>query len=305
LAVLPGEPWITYGWVSDTANVVGLMRADGSDAHEILSDVPGLHYRAVWSPDGQTLAFVVRDDESPEGSIWTANADGSGAAVLSRGGTDCPVGLFHPAWSPTGTQLAVICYPGGPKESIGVMDLATKSVRVLATYEFPDHLDNDPTWSPDGTTLAFDVQHWGPTNEFLDGSYIATVPVSGGEVRQLTTSDTLMSSPDWSPDGQLLVVNSYDLHNIRATDQPSNIYTLNPDGTGLRQLTRSSVDGSMRIGTPRWDADGTRIVVSVATSDQPDMSINSSHIGFVDAAGGEPTLISDVVAGSPDLRPTP
>jgi Tol biopolymer transport system component len=184
------ERWIAYNWAKDEGRwYIGLMRADGSDAHEILSTVPGPHYRAVWSPDGLTLAFVVRDIESPEGSIWTANADGTGAVVLSRGGADCPVGLFHPAWSPDGTKLAVICYPGGEQESIGVMDLATKSVRRLATYMPPDHLDNAPTWSPDGTTLAFDVQHWDSTGIFLDGSFVARVSVQGGEVQQLTNAD--------------------------------------------------------------------------------------------------------------------
>jgi dipeptidyl aminopeptidase/acylaminoacyl peptidase len=284
---------------------LALMRPDGSDAHEILTDVPGQHKAAAWSPDGLTIAFVVQDADTPEGSIWTAIADGMGAALLSDGGVECPVGLFHPAWSPDGTKLALVCYPGGDQESIAVMDPATKSIQRLATYTPLDHLDNAPTWSPDGTSIAFDIQHFEPTGETLDGTIVATVPVAGGEVRLLTSSDTFLAHADWSPDGQLLVMNSYDLGNVKATHQPSNLYTMKPDGSGLRQLTYSSVDGSMRIGAPRWDPDGTRIVVSVATSNVPDMRITDVRLAFVDADGGEPVLVSPIDGKNPDLRPTP
>ena len=108
-AMLAGEPWIAYGWPRPTDGrwAIFLMRPDGSDAHEIAADVPGEHRRPAWSPDGSKLAFVVQDTDHPDGSIWTANADGSGAALLSAGGTECPVGLFHPAWAPDGTKLAV------------------------------------------------------------------------------------------------------------------------------------------------------------------------------------------------------
>jgi Tol biopolymer transport system component len=115
-----------------------------------------------------------------------------------------------------------------------------------------------------------------------------------------------MDDPDWRPDGSEIVMNSYDLGNIHTTDQPSNLYAIKPDGTGLRQLTYSSVDGTMRIGEPHWAPDGTRIVVAMGTSSAPDTTINDVRLAFVDAAGGEPVLVSPTIDGSsPDLRPTP
>ena len=309
IAVLNGEPWIAYSWprvARDGPWAIFLMRPDGSDAHEIAADVRGDHKRPGWSPDGSKLAFVVQDDDHPEGSIWTVNADGSGAALLSAGGTECPIGLFHPAWSPDGTKLAVVCYPGGDQEAIAVMDLTTMSIRRLVTYTPPDHLDNPATWSPDGSTIAFDLQHWDATGQSLDGTLVATVPVAGGEVRRLTGFDTFLSHPDWSPDGAELVVSSHDLGNIQSTPNPSNLYVIEPDRTGLRQLTHSSVDGHMRIGTPRWDPSGSRILVSILYTVGPSFSFEGDvRLAVVDG-DGEPVLISTTIAGKyPDPRPAP
>ena len=193
-----------------------------------------------------------------------------------------------------------------PRESVAVLDLATKSLRPLADFTYPDHLDNAPTWSPDGRTIAFDILHWDPTGDFIDRSVVATVPVAGGEIHRLTRPDTFMSHPDWSPDGSEIVMGSYDLGNIHSTAKPSNLYLIKSDGSGLRQLTHSSVDGLMRIGTPHWDPDGSRIAVSVLTATGPAFDFADVHLAFVDAAGGEPELISSTESGkNPDVRPTP
>jgi TolB protein len=307
IAVLPGEPWLVYSWAESPEGwYLALMRPDGSDAHHILTDVPGEHKSPSWSPDGRTLAFVVQDSDHPEGSIWTANADGSGAALLSAGGTECPVGLFHPAWSPDGTKLAVVCYPGGPDaEAVAILDLATGSITRLFTVMHPQAINNQPSWSPDGTSIAFAILHFDPTNQFLDGSLVATVPAAGGNVHRLTSFDTVMSNPAWSPDGSEIVIGSNDTHD-GSFDRPSNLYSIRPDGTGLRQITHSSVDGTMRIGCPHWDPDGSRIVVCIFTRDAIDKSIFDQRLGFVDADGGEPVLITSMTDGvSGHLRPTP
>ena len=49
---------------------------------------------------------------------------------------------------------------------------------------------NDPTWSPDGSRLAFT----------LFGS-IWQVPAAGGEAEQITTSSGYHAHPAWSPRG--------------------------------------------------------------------------------------------------------
>jgi TolB protein len=304
-AILPGEPWIAYSWprvAADGRWGLYLMRPDGTYAHEIAADVPGDKKGSVWSPDGTRIAFIVQDAAYPEGSIWLANADGTGAALLSGGGTVCPVGLFHPAWSPDGARLAVVCYPGGDDhESIAVMDVATQSLTRVADFTHPEAIDSAPTWSPDGQTIAFEILHYDPTGSFTVGSEIATVPAGGGKVHRLTDPARFMVHPTWSPDGRTIVMN-----NLGPAANPGNLFTIRPDGTELHQLTTASTDGHMRIETPRWDPDGRRIWVSIVYSSGPDFAFAGEvRLAYVDAAGGDPVLISQIAGKYPDMRPTP
>jgi Tol biopolymer transport system component len=59
---------------------------------------------AVWSPDGQKIAFVLRDSNLP--NVWllhVMNADGSGLRRLAN------TIATLPAWSPDGEKIAFPC----------------------------------------------------------------------------------------------------------------------------------------------------------------------------------------------------
>jgi Tol biopolymer transport system component len=303
IAAPPAEPWILYSWWSqgDPDRHVFRAHPDGSGTQRLLAGVTGAQASPVWSPNGTQFAF-----DGPSPAIWTATADGTAPSKLTDGEGQCPDGLAHPSWSPDGSTLAFICYPdpNGKQGSVAILDIATKHVTRLMTVDWPEHLDGPPTWSPDGGSLAVAILHWDPTDTRIDGSLIAIVPVAGGKERRITTFDSNLSGPDWSPDGSQLVTFSYDIGNMHTTEHASNLYLIDPDGNNLRQLTTSSVDGNLRIVQPLWSSDGTRLVCAVATSSHMDFTADDLRIAFVDPTGGEPVLVVPAIHGSqPDLQP--
>lgn len=286
VAIRPGEPWLVYAWYPD---VLYLVRPDGSDRQPVDLGVAGVPFAPAWSADGDRIAFVMKDASTPEGSIWTANADGSGAALFYPRDEECKDSAYWPSWSPDGARLAMVCYYiDGNFAEISVLDTATMSRTSLVTLRYPETVDNPISWSPDGSTLAFEIITWDPTDTFLSRSLVATVPVAGGAVTRLTDPTLFASHPDWSPDGSLIAFNTYDTGNMHAIDSPSNVYTIAPDGAGLRQLSTASIDGKMRLGQPFWSTDGSRIWVSIARDYEKDSNDQFKNtLGWVDATTGD------------------
>lgn len=285
----PDGPWLVFAWFPDK---LYLVRPDGTDRHSLAlgdtldSGSEGVPFAPSWSPDGQRIAFVMRTDVS--GSLWTAAPDGSDARLLFDS-PECTQS-FWPVLSPDGKKLAMACYAerdGRTFSSVSVVDPATNERTDLVTFDYPETFDNPPSWSPDGSMLTFEVIKWDPTDKFVESSVVATVSTAGGSVHRLTEPQLFGGHPDWSPDGSLIAFNTYDTGNIHGITAPSNVYTIEPDGSHLTQLSTASVDGTMRLGQPFWSIDGARIWVSVAYDLERDSNDQFKNtLGWVDATTG-------------------
>jgi len=127
--------------------------ADGTDAVR-LTDDPAADHSPTWSPDGGSIAFVSERDGDQD--IIVMNADGSDQHDVS----DNAVPDDFPAWSPGGDAIAFVSYLGGA-DPLTIGD-GNAEIFVVApdgtsktNISHNPAWDGDPTWSPDGTELAF------------------------------------------------------------------------------------------------------------------------------------------------------
>ena len=116
-----------------------------------------------------------------------------------------------------------------------------------------------PRWSPDGRRLAFVVAE-GDVSRAGDGTYAIVVTGVFDEERQRLTRT--VSAPAWSPDGTRVAF-------ARASQDGVGLYTIRPDGTDVRILTRierwaaSRTDGHLArvwVRNLAWSPDGEHLL---------------------------------------------
>jgi TolB protein len=119
--------------------------------------------------------------------------------------------------------------------ALAVSDLLGTGITLLGA-------GSDPSWSPDGTRIAFSRVSAGHAHLFV-------VNADGTEPRQLTEGASDDVAPTWSPDGRFIVFCS--AHGDAQWTQ-SNLFAMRADGSGLVQLT----EGDFLSGRPAWAKDG-------------------------------------------------
>jgi TolB protein len=230
-----------------------------------------------FSPDGKKLAFWQYSHVG--GVVYTANADGSNITQLADG--------EQPTWSPDGQRLAYGC--GGiciiNADGTG-LTAVTPPAPTSATGEACVR-DTDPSWSPNGTTIAF--TRWPDERipasmcvslgvaisfpfDFWTSVYL--VDVDGSNVRPLRDAAgaivTYAGWPSWSPDGKHLAF-------YFGNGSEERIDVVDADGSGIITVARRSpVSWDMVLGSPAWSPDGRHILVSSA-----------GGWGFADASGSQ------------------
>ncbi|WP_405764632.1 amidohydrolase family protein [Streptomyces sp. NBC_01538] len=114
---------------------------------------------------------------------------------------------------------------------------ASAEPRTMTPLTFTAATGGSATLAPSGDRLVAEIQN-----------VLWSVPRGGGTAVALTSPGLEPTRPQFSPDGSRLVVCAY-------RGGGFHLWTLRPDGTGLRQLT----DGPWDDRGPAWSPDGTRI----------------------------------------------
>jgi len=145
-------------------------------------------YCVAFSRDGQHVAYI----DGLDGTLWTSRADGSEKVQL----TYPPNRASFPRWSPDGNQIVYLSAQlGKPWKMFLVSAQGGTPEELLPT----DGVESDPTWSADGSHIAFSSGLPSPGQK----SDIRIVDLKKRQVTTIPGSDDKYS-PRWSPDGRYL-----------------------------------------------------------------------------------------------------
>jgi Tol biopolymer transport system component len=212
------------------------------------------------SPDQTKIVFQDPGDGTGE-YIWTANLDGSGFSKIS---TTCNAaraacGDWDPSFDPTGTKV-VFVRAQADTTILEIKDLVSgKETRLLSTEgSSSNDVAEKPDWSPDGTKIAFGRMHWRSEGNPQSGS-IWIVDIAADRTTKVPIAGiTYPGNPHWSPDGSRLLFMDGPLSMAAVPmDDPlrtSDVYTIAPDGTGLKRLTHMN-----QVVTADYTPDGQHI----------------------------------------------
>lgn len=245
-AAPPANAAIVYN--RGTANrSVYIANDDGSGSRKLVAgESPHV------SPDGQAVIYVANfSDAQPE--LREIPAAGGESKRLLK-----PYQFGSFAWSADGRYVAVESYRLNRTPKLVLIDRATGTNRTIASGT-----SYGATFSPDSTQLLY--ARTAQKNALFPKSNLEVVPTAGGTPRVLM-SDGRAQYPLWGPTE---IVYDRWQKPARKQDGPKlNLWLVNPDGSGRRQLTRDKVPFLLSGLTPTaWSADGTRLLTEFGGQD--------------------------------------
>ena len=296
------------------------ISAVGGTPRKILQNIDS---PVTLSPDGRRFAFVRGNPGQSETSLWIANADGSGERklVTRKGseGFDSDVGV-GPAWSPDGRVIACSVQgleAGGEYHTMVGVDVESGEQKAITPHRWAQ--GGQVAWLSDGGGLVLvrDGQVWqlsyrggelrritNDANSYIgisltaDSGALVTVQTDIASSIWVAPSDDVGSGHavtsgayegyrglTWTPDGKIVYAS-------RASGN-RDIWLMEPDGTGRKQLTADAVGNDQ----PSVSPDGRYIVFTSRRT-------GTSHIWRINIDGSDPQqLTNGPEEGWPECSP--
>jgi TolB protein len=206
------------GYVDEATWSIYTFRVDGTGLTRLTHTAGVWDNEPVWSPDGTTISFTrLYPQDGYRMELWMMDSDGGHERWIGVQGTAAQ-------WSPDGSRLIYTA------ERNGVGDIYTCSIdgRDERQITHTTAVEANPTWSPDGTAIAFSRSEDGSLSTWE----IYVMASDGTGLRRLTNNSSLDDYPRWSPDGTMLCFGS-----DRSESSHWEIYTMAADGSSVMRVT--------------------------------------------------------------------
>ena len=276
-----------------------------------------------WTADGSRIIFGY------DGAIWSVESIGSKPRIVvdanpgyrPHGYPALPYGL-HADVSIKGCRIVystcqfITEHPLFSQfrfELLGRLDLydpvvfhyeiATARIDGTDLQRLTDNewIDHFPTWSPDGSRIAFIAETQGG-RECFDSNQLYTMNADGSDVRLLTPTYQIirvtLTPPQWSPNGRRLAfIMDEDGGEGDCRLRQRGLYTVKADRTEFKRLGTIFSRHSVPVSTPAWSPDGNRI----AFLGKEDPGVGIYTVRF-DGTGLEPiyAALPNQLSWSPD-----
>jgi len=212
-----------------------------------LTTTEGLHEFPAWAPDGKSLAYSKEVDGFKK--IFLKALQGE-PQQLTMGTADD----IQPKWTPDGRSILFVRsnQPRGKLEPGDVFgqydggDIWKKDLSSGAEEKFLNNAFN-PSFSPDGKSLAVDASWAGPRRIWI-------VDAQGHNPLQVTSESSEAVDhlePNWSPDGRSIV-----FQNVERTK-----FSIKVVNVATRAMT-ALTDGRFQDLNPVWSASGKYVYFS-------------------------------------------
>ncbi len=294
--------------ITQEGGQIALKPTDGG-AEKVLTSSPEPKLEPQLSPDGKHIAYL------SQGHVWVVSVAGGEPLQLTnhpkgagdpRGATD-----QHPQWNPNGKW---ILYSTGTKgfNELYVVSEDGKVDHWLAATEIyhgkdvianvaadhgdavaSDRFDARPSWSPDGTRIAYTER----SREFFSGKLKvlpfnqSTGEASGAALDLYVAKNDpggawAVNTDVWSPDGNTLAV-------VLQETNWDKIWLIPAKGGKAKELTFGTGEDEEPVYSPdgRWIAFESNRGVA-----------EERHIWVVPAAGGEPHRLTNFTGHELGLR---
>jgi TolB protein len=249
----------TAAWSPDGTRVVFHKRVEFERKPWVRTWSPNPNYELTltngapaFSPSGERFAFVSRAENAKGAGVAVAEAGGESFQVIYR---DPSRNVLGPQWSPDGARIVFgigvfNAFFNGfhglflkPEDRVeGGAQVAMVDADGSGFVELTSGPNNNafPSMAPDGRRFVY--RTFGPR-----GSGLRIMDL---ETRQVTPLvEGYDNFPLWSPRGDLIMFS-------RLVDGDYEIYTIRPDGSGLKRLTHARGNDAHMA----WSPDGAHIV---------------------------------------------